>query len=217
MRRSLLLLALAVAGCGPGADVKSGRELYLAYGCAACHGPAADGRGPSAGLSPVKPRDLRDAAAFSGPQTAEGIATTIAFGIADGRTGMPAYPDVPKRERLAIAEYILSLEPPATKIRARPSHPMQTVGAAHIDRTSKAIVRVTTAAARLVELHEMKTENGVMSMNQVPRIEAPPAAGAHLMLIDLARPLRPGDTIEMKVTFEDGSTETITVPVADEE
>ena len=217
MKRLLAILALLAVSCGPGAEDKSGRELYLAYGCAACHGENADGRGPSAGLSPVKPRDLRDVARFSGPKTAEGIATTIAFGIADGRTGMPGYPDIPKRERRAMAEYILSLEPARTQIRARPSHPMQTIGAAFIDRLAKPLTRVTTPAARVVELHEMKTENGVMSMRQVQRIEAPPAEGSHLMLIDLARPLKAGDTIELTLTFDDGTTETISAPVRDED
>ena len=212
MRRALVLLLFAIA-CGPGSETKSGRELYLAYGCAACHGENADGRGPSAGLSSVKPRDLRDRANFRGPKTAEGIASLIAFGVADGRTGMPGYPDIPKRERLAMAEYILSLEPPATSLWVRESHPMQTIGVAYIDQLRRGLTAVTTPAARIVELHEMKTVDGVMQMSKVDRIPAPPREGAHLMLIDLVRPLRDGDTIELTLTFDDGTTETITAPV----
>ena len=111
VRRSslVLLLSLLLSACGPGAEVPDGRELYLAYGCAACHGVKGDGNGPSAGLAHVRPRDLRNPAGFSGPRSDEGIASTIAFGVAEGRTGMPAYPDVPVKERLAIARYILSL------------------------------------------------------------------------------------------------------------
>ena len=97
---------LLVIACGPGSEVKTGRELYLAYGCAACHGENADGKGFSAPLSTIKPRDLRDVQRFAGAKTAEGIAATIAFGVAEGRTGMPAYPDIPKRERMAIADAI---------------------------------------------------------------------------------------------------------------
>lgn len=103
------MTALLLAACGPGADPADGRRLYLAYGCAACHGVNGDGNGPSAALSHVKPRDLRRPSGFSGPRTAEGIASTIAFGVAEGRTGMPGYPDVPAKERLAIARYILQL------------------------------------------------------------------------------------------------------------
>jgi len=211
----LTLVALLALACGPGAEVKTGRDLYLAYGCAACHGENADGRGPSSGLSVIKPRDLRDPKSFRGARTAEGIAAIIAFGVADGRTGMPGYPDIPKRERLAMAEYILSLEPPQTRIRVRASHPMQTIAAAYIDDLPRPVVRVTTPAARVVELHEMKTVDGVMSMSQVERIGVPPSAGSHLMLIDLARPLRAGDTIELTLTFDDGTTQTIQAPVRD--
>lgn len=217
MKRALVLLVVFALACGPGSEVKSGRELYLAYGCAACHGEHADGRGPSAALSSVKPRDLRDVAAFRGPKTAEGIATLIAFGIAEGRTGMPGYPDIPKRERLAIAEYILSLEPPATRIWVRESHPMQTIGVAYIEDLKRALTAVRTPAAGIVELHEMKTVDGVMQMSKVDRITAPPQEGAHLMLIDLVRPLRDGDTIDLTLTFDDGTTETITAPVKREE
>lgn len=214
----LALLALIVfAACGPGSEVKSGRELYLAYGCAACHGQNADGKGFSAPLSTIKPRDLRDVSRFAGAKTAEGIAATIAFGVAEGRTGMPAYPDIPKRERLAIAEYILSLEPPSIQIWARASHPMQTIAAAYVVSVPSAITAVSTPAARVVELHEMKTENGVMSMNRVERISSPPAEGAHLMLIDLAKPLKNGDTIALTLTFQDGSRQTIDAPVRDED
>jgi copper(I)-binding protein len=215
--KRVVLIALAALACGPGSEVKSGREIYLAYGCAACHGENADGRGPSAALSSVKPRDLRDVANFRGAKTAEGIATIIAFGIAEGRTGMPGYPDIPKRERMAMAEYILSLEPPATRLWVRESHPMQTMGVAYIDDLRRGIIGATTPAARVVELHEMKTVDGVMTMSKVDRITAPPQEGAHLMLIDLARPLRDGDTIELTLTFDDGTNETITAPVQHEE
>ncbi len=109
MRVALLATALLLGACGPGAEVSSGRELYLAYGCAACHGANADGTGPASGLSHIKPRDLRNLTLYSGPKSVEGIASTIAFGVAGGRTGMPPYPDIPKRERTAIARYILSL------------------------------------------------------------------------------------------------------------
>lgn len=105
----LLLLLVALAACGPGADMKDGRELYLAYGCAACHGANGDGMGPAAGLSHTRPRDLRKLEGYRGAKSVEGIASTIAFGVAEGRTGMPGYPDIPKNERLAISRYLHSL------------------------------------------------------------------------------------------------------------
>ena len=106
----LLLASLLLAACGPGSEVSSGRELYLAYGCAACHGEAGAGDGPAAGLSHTRPRDLSDLASYRGPKSVDGIASTIAFGIAEGRTGMPGYPDIPRHERMAIARWIHSLD-----------------------------------------------------------------------------------------------------------
>lgn len=88
--------------------MRSGRELYLAYACAACHGVNTDSLGPGAGPS-NKPRDLTKLDAYRGPSSIEGIASTIAFGVAEGRTGMPGYPDIPPRKRIAIAAFLYDL------------------------------------------------------------------------------------------------------------
>jgi protein SCO1/2 len=225
-----LLLSLFLAACGPGAEVSNGRELYLAYGCAACHGERADGNGPAAANAFVRPRDLRNLKAFRGPKTVEGIAGLIAFGVADGRTGMPGYPDIPKRERLAIAEYIVSLADQPRGVVASDawsgeSNPAWNTAAAYLTLTNTgdraiALTNVATSAAKSVELHEMKEENGMMSMRQLDRIAVAPGetrklapGGTHLMLIDTTRPLRNGETIALTLTFDDGSTQTIETPV----
>src|ERR1700754_1263159 len=117
--RALAAIAILALACGPGSETKTGRDLYLAYGCAACHGASADGLGPGAGLSHIKPRDLTKLDQYRGSSTVEGIASTIAFGVAEGRTGMPGYPDIPHRERVAIAEYLhaLAAAPPRAPLR----------------------------------------------------------------------------------------------------
>jgi protein SCO1 len=231
VRRLSLALLLILTACGPGAETTSGRELYLAYGCAACHGDRADGNGPAAGLAAFKPKDLRDVHSFGGAKTAEGIAGTIAFGVADGRTGMPAYPDIPKRERLAIAEYILSLEPPAKELAverawAAESNPAWKIAAAYLELANRtdapvALVGVTSPAAKTVEMHETtRGADGMMSMRQVERIVVEAhervqlqPGGAHLMLIDLDRDLRAGESVELTLAFSDRSTRKVTVPV----
>ncbi len=226
----LLLLPFLLAACGPGAEPPDGHELYLAYGCAACHGNTGDGNGPAAALAHFQPRDLRYLDSFSGPKTAEGIATTIAFGIAEGRTGMPAYPDIPKRERLAMADYILRLQPPPRELaieraRAGESNPAWNIAAAYFDVMNgtdapMAIVGVTSSAARAVEMHETTMTGGMMSMRQVERIVLEPhrrtrlqPGGSHLMLIDVNRSLRTGDTVDLTLTFHDRSTRTVTARV----
>lgn len=161
--RAVAVFALLVVACGPGAEVKSGRELYLAYGCAACHGANADGLGPGAGLSHVRPRDLTKLERYRGPSSVEGISSTIAFGVAEGRTGMPAYPDIPKRERIAMAEYIhaLAAEPPPARLRVqgawvRRPNPAVDVAAAFVTLENNtgapvALVAVSSRAAKIVE------------------------------------------------------------------
>ncbi|HYK03885.1 MAG TPA: copper chaperone PCu(A)C [Thermoanaerobaculia bacterium] len=230
MRSWCLIFLLLLAACGPGAEPPDGHELYLAYGCAACHGNNGDGNGPAASLAHFQPRDLRYIDAFSGPKTAEGIASTIAFGIADGRTGMPAYPDIPKRERLAMADYILRLKPPPRELvieraRAGESNPAWNIAAAYFEVMNgtdapMAIIGVSSPVARAVEMHETTIAGGMMSMREVERIVLEPhrrtrlqPGGSHLMLIDVNRPLRTGDSVDLTLTFHDKSTRTVTARV----
>jgi periplasmic copper chaperone A len=231
--RALAALTILALACGPGSETKTGRELYLAYGCAACHGENADGLGPGAGLSYVKPRDLTRLDAYRGPRTVEGIASTIAFGVADGRTGMPAYPDIPQRERIAIAEYLheLAAAPPRPKLRVveawvRTPNPAVDVAAAFLTLENNssapvALVAVSSRQAKVMEMHETKTADGMMSMQRVERIAVPPngtaklaPGGSHLMLIELARPLL--SPVELTMRFDDGTVLTANAEIRNE-
>lgn len=229
--RILLILVLLTVACGPGAEVRSGRELYLAYGCAACHGPNADGRGPAAGLSHTKPRDLTNLAAYRGASTVEGIASIIAFGVDGGRTGMPGYPDIPKHERIAIAEYIHSLAVPPSPVQVhqawvRTPNPAVDVAAAYMTLVNTAsealsLMAVSSPHANIVEMHETKTVDGMASMQKAASIRIPARGtvafepgGTHLMLMGLHRPLP--RAFEFTLRFDDGGTVTVSAPVRDE-
>ena len=231
MRPVLVLALVLLSSCGPGAEVKSGRELYLAYGCAACHGVNADGRGPAAGLAHVKPRDLTNLGAYRAGSSVEAISNVIAFGVAEGRTGMPGYPDIPKRERDAMAEYIRSMAKAPARVAVydawvRTPNPALDVTAGYMTLVSSAdvpvsVVSVTTPVANIVEMHEMKTENGLMSMNKVDRVRLEPRSttklapgGAHLMLIGMKKPL-PAQT-EFTLRLDDGTTVVTTAVFLDE-
>lgn len=233
MRGLLAITMLALTACGPGAEVKSGRELYLAYGCAACHGVNADGMGPGAGLSHIKPRDLTNLAGYRGPSSAEGIASTIAFGVAEGRTGMPGYPDIPHRERMAIAEYLLELakQPPRAPLRVtgawvRTPNPAVDVAAAYLTIENNtnapvALVAVSSKQAGTVEIHETKTVDGMMSMQKVASLAVPAhgstalaPGGSHLMMIELAQPLLA--PVELTMRFDDGTVLTANAEMRDE-
>ncbi len=72
------------------------------------------------------------------------------------------------------------------------------------------LVAVSTPRAKRVELHTMSMDGGVMRMREVDAIEIKPGAsikmrpgaGFHLMLMELAQPLKDGETFPMTVTFE---------------
>jgi copper(I)-binding protein len=63
-------------------------------------------------------------------------------------------------------------------------------------------------------------EDGMMKMRRVERIDLPAGetvtlepGGLHIMLIGLSRQLSPGEEVEIRLTFEDGSGTTLTAPV----
>lgn len=82
------------------------------------------------------------------------------------------------------------------------------------------LLRADSPVAKTVELHRHLNDNGVMKMRQVREIdikaksEAVLKPGAyHVMLIDLKQAIKEGETIPMTLTFDDGSTKKIDVPV----
>lgn len=81
---------------------------------------------------------------------------------------------------------------------------------------------VASTVAERTELHEMAMVDGDMVMRRVEgdgiTIEAGgdmllQPGGYHVMLMDLTEELVPGTEIELTLSFSDGSTQTITVPV----
>ncbi len=72
------------------------------------------------------------------------------------------------------------------------------------------LIRAQTPVAGVVEIHEMKTENGVMRMNAIPALDLPKGravelkpGGYHIMLMDLKNSLSVGETIDITLTVED--------------
>jgi copper(I)-binding protein len=71
------------------------------------------------------------------------------------------------------------------------------------------LVSASSPAAGLVEIHEMAMEGGMMKMRALKGIDLKPGAtvdlqpgGYHVMLEDLKQPLKQGDQIPVKLTFE---------------
>jgi copper(I)-binding protein len=92
-----------------------------------------------------------------------------------------------------------------------------------IENTTTALDRLVSATspvARVVELHTHMMDGGVMRMRPVQAIEVNPGepavlrpGGLHIMLIDLARPLRAGETIPLTLRFEKAGDVTVNVAV----
>lgn len=94
----------------------------------------------------------------------------------------------------------------------RATVPGQPVAGAYLKIRSAqaaALVAVSTPVTARAEIHEMKMEGGVMKMRPVPRIELPAgktvelkSGGYHLMLMNITKPLRPGETVPITLVIE---------------
>lgn len=80
-----------------------------------------------------------------------------------------------------------------------------------------ALVSAKATINQTTELHTHINDNGVMKMRQVAQIALPAdqevklqPGGDHIMLIGLNAPIKEGQRIQIELTFEDGSTKTIT-------
>ena len=90
--------------------------------------------------------------------------------------------------------------------------PAQQATGAFMEITTRRPVRLVGASspvAGVVEIHSMKMEGGVMKMSPVTGVDVPAGkalklapGGYHVMMMDLRQPLRAGDKVPLKLTFE---------------
>jgi len=86
--------------------------------------------------------------------------------------------------------------------------------------TDLAVVSAESSVAKAVELHNNTMTDGKMKMRQVNQIDLPAnqttelkPGGQHVMLIGLNRALVEGETIDLKLNFSDGSSESMEIPI----
>lgn len=106
---------------------------------------------------------------------------------------------------------------------ARATAPGQDVGAAYMELKSTAdltLMKVTTPAADSVEIHKMSMKDGVMEMRMLEKLELPAdqvvklePGGFHLMLFELKKPLKAGETVPLALEFKDKSGKASTMKV----
>ncbi|RJF91996.1 copper chaperone PCu(A)C [Noviherbaspirillum saxi] len=110
---------------------------------------------------------------------------------------------------------------------ARATVPGQPVGAIYMKISSSTATRMVSAetdAAKQVQVHDMHMHDGVMRMREHGQLDVTPGqtvelapGGKHLMLMGLTKPLVAGESVTVKMTFEDAknkkSTSIVTVPI----
>lgn len=84
----------------------------------------------------------------------------------------------------------------------------------------RAAISAESNVAETVELHTHVHDDGVMRMRQVEKIDIPAGGstalkpgGFHVMLIGVKKPLELGQMVEIKLNFDDGSSEQIEAEV----
>jgi copper(I)-binding protein len=82
------------------------------------------------------------------------------------------------------------------------------------------VVKAASPACKITELHEHINDAGVMRMRPVQSIAIKAKSetvlqpgGLHVMLIDLNAPMKEGDKIAITLSFDDGSSKQVDVPV----
>ena len=90
--------------------------------------------------------------------------------------------------------------------------PGQEEGAAYMELSSRegaTLIGAQSPAAKRVDVHAMSMRGGVMTMRRVDRVEIPPGGKVslepgkmHLMLNEIAKPLAPGGSVPIRLTFE---------------
>jgi len=126
----------------------------------------------------------------------------------------PAAPAAPAAKLISITMPWVAAVPPSARVSAA------YMKIENHTREARTLVGASSPGARLVEIHEMKMEHGMMKMARVPRVVIPAQGvlelepgGLHLMLIDLEAPLRLGDTVSITLHFAGGLRQTATAKV----
>jgi len=89
-----------------------GKELYLSYGCALCHGRNGDGHGINAQKFNPPPTNFHESQAFLHGRDKDSIRRSIQYGIKEDSSIMPAFEDIPPEELDKIIDYLQSLRRP---------------------------------------------------------------------------------------------------------
>jgi copper(I)-binding protein len=89
-----------------------------------------------------------------------------------------------------------------------------------VSRDGGKLIGAASPVAGVVELHEMAMENNVMKMRAIPSLDLPAGrevqlkpGGYHVMLLDLKRPLKVGEKVQIELRLETRDGKRVTQPV----
>jgi mono/diheme cytochrome c family protein len=109
-----LLFFLFWNGGKAGADTATlndkGKDLYLSYGCALCHGRNGDGNGISSQKFDPPPTNFHNPQAYLHGQDKNSMRRSIQYGIKEESSIMPAFEDIPPEELDQIISFLESLQ-----------------------------------------------------------------------------------------------------------
>ncbi len=105
----------------------------------------------------------------------------------------------------------------------RATLPHQNEGAAYLTLQSAGgdtLTDISSPEAGMVMLHQSTSKNGMAGMEDMDSLPLPAGKqvtlapnGTHLMLMDLKRSLKPGDTLHLSLHFSKGGSQNVAVPV----
>ena len=235
-RQNLIHLFLGLCLGWPSAMASTkedkGKELYLSYGCALCHGKEGDGHGVNAQKSNPPPTNFHLIKAYLHGFDKDSIRRSIHNGIKEDNSIMPAFEDIPPEDLDQIIDYLRSLQQGKdimiSKAWVQAMPPSQKVSAGYMTVTNNTpqetvLVSVSTDIAGACEIHQMSHINGMMKMARISNVPIPAKGhltlepgGFHIMLIDLRKPVNKGDIVPMTLHFQDGSSILVKADVRDE-
>ncbi len=107
----------------------------------------------------------------------------------------------------------------------REAHPSDTVNAGYftlfnVGNADLNLIKISSAAFKTVEVHEMAPVDGLMQMREVDKLLIPAngkislaPGGKHLMLKQPIKHLIAGEKVDLQLSFASGQTQTVTVKV----
>lgn len=107
----MIILTMLIVGCGADStqSIEQGREVYLSYGCAVCHGRDGLGDGLTADQFSPRPINLHDPSVYRQGTSRRAMLRTLEYGLWNKASAMPAYGHLSRQELRDLVAYLESL------------------------------------------------------------------------------------------------------------